>query len=101
MKIKDEHLEQLEKEVQHIFDSGVNEIRVYNMIQAFIEKRGKALFIDSVIPMLPKMKSNEFENYLKSSGYERIDDELLQKGTDYYCVNNVYRHFLNLIEFGN
>lgn len=57
--------------------------------------------IHSVVPMLPKMKSNEFESYLKNSGYERIDDELLQKGTDYYCINNVYRHFLNLIEFGN
>lgn len=61
----------------------------------------KALTIHSVVPMLPKMKSNEFESFIKSSGYERIDDELLQKGTDYYCVNNVYRHFLNLIEFGN
>ncbi len=45
MQIKPEHLEQLELEVQHIFDSGANEVRVYNMIQAFIEKRGKALFI--------------------------------------------------------
>ena len=57
--------------------------------------------LNGVIPMLPKMTSKEFQNYLKSSGYKRIDDELLQKGKDYYCVNNVYRHFLNLIEFGN
>ena len=68
----------------------------------FLEgERTKQLAIQGVVPMLPKMKSNEFEGYLKSSGYERIDDELLQKGKDYYCVNNVYRHFLNLIEFGN
>ena len=49
MQIRPEHLEQLELEVQHIFDSGANEIRVYEMIQAFIEKRGAALFIDSVV----------------------------------------------------
>ena len=49
MQIKPEHLEQLELEVQHIFDSGANEERVYNMIQAFIEKRGKALFIPIVV----------------------------------------------------
>ena len=49
MQIKPEHLEQLELEVQHIFDSGANEVRVYNMIQAFIEKRGKALFIPIVV----------------------------------------------------
>lgn len=49
MQIKPEHLEQLELEVQHIFDSGANEVRVYNMIQAFIEKRGKTLFIPIVV----------------------------------------------------
>ena len=49
MKIKPEHLEQLEKEVQHIFDSGANEIRVYEMIQTFIERRGKVLFIPDVL----------------------------------------------------
>lgn len=72
-----------------------------NFAEEYYEERTKSLTIHSVVPMLPKIKSNEFESYLKSSGYERIDDELLQKGTDYYCVNNVYRHFLNLIEFGN
>jgi len=48
MQIKPEHLEQLEKEVQHIFDSGANEVRVYNMVQTFIEKRGEALFLPIV-----------------------------------------------------
>ena len=48
MKIKPEHLEQLEKELQHIFDTGANEVRVYNMIQTFIERRGIALFIPIV-----------------------------------------------------
>ena len=49
MQIKPEHLEQLALEVQHIFDSGANEVRVYNMIQAFIENRGEALFLPIVI----------------------------------------------------
>ena len=49
MQIKPEHLEQLELEIQHIFDSGANEVRVYEMIQTFIERRGKALFIPDVV----------------------------------------------------
>ena len=69
--------------------------------ETWLEDNKQQLTLGGVIPMLPKITSNEFQNYLKRSGYERIDDELLQKGNDYYCVNNVYRHFLNLIEFGN
>ena len=53
MQIKSEHLEQLELEIQHIFDSGANEVRVYEMIQTFIERRGKALFIPDVGGSLP------------------------------------------------
>ncbi len=45
---------------------------------------------------VPKMTSNEFKDYIKTNGYERIDDDLLQKEKQYYCVNDVYRQFLNL-----
>ena len=72
MKIKPEHLEQLELEVQHIFDSGANEVRVYNMIQAFIEKRGKALFIPIVV-------NCKHENYTPYYGKE---GELMEKRCD-------------------
>jgi len=56
---------------------------------------------EQLMPMLPKITSDKFLDYLKNNRYERIDDELLQKGKHYYCVNNVYRHFLNIIEFSN
>jgi hypothetical protein len=35
--------EQLWIEIEHIFDSGANEMRVFNMVEAFIEKRYPAL----------------------------------------------------------
>ena len=57
MQIKSEHLEQLELEIQHIFDSGANEVRVYEMIQTFIERRGKALFIPNVVGNEVKFES--------------------------------------------
>lgn len=31
--------EQLRMEIQHIFDSGANEIRVFEMVKSFIESR--------------------------------------------------------------
>ena len=37
MEAKD--LKQLEMEIQHIFDSGANEIRILNMVKIFIEQR--------------------------------------------------------------
>ena len=36
---------QLWMEIEHIFDSGANELRVFNMVKAFIEKRYQALHI--------------------------------------------------------
>ena len=32
--------EQLRMEIQHIFDSGANEIRVFEMVKRFLESRG-------------------------------------------------------------
>ena len=38
----------LKNEIQHIFDSGANEIRILEMVKGFIEKRGQALYIHDV-----------------------------------------------------
>ena len=35
-------------EIEHIFDSGANELRVFNMVKGFIEKRYQALHITTV-----------------------------------------------------
>ena len=38
----------LKNEIQHIFDSGANEMRILEMVKSFIEKRGQALYIHDV-----------------------------------------------------
>lgn len=38
----------LKNEIQHIFYSGANEIRIFEMVKSFIEKRGQALYIHDV-----------------------------------------------------
>ena len=37
--VSEEHLKQLRDEIEHIFDSGANELRVYEMVKTFIERR--------------------------------------------------------------
>ena len=38
----------LKKEIQHIFDSGANGVRIFEMVKTFINKRGQALYIHDV-----------------------------------------------------
>lgn len=42
-----EDKKQLEIEIKHIFESGVNELRIYNMVVDFIEKRYESDVISS------------------------------------------------------
>ncbi len=37
--MEEEYQKQLIIEINHIFESGANELRVFNMVKAFIEKR--------------------------------------------------------------
>ncbi|MDY0389201.1 MAG: hypothetical protein RBT65_19195 [Methanolobus sp.] len=38
----------MKKEIQHIFDSGANEVRIFEMVKTFIKKHGQALDIHDV-----------------------------------------------------
>lgn len=38
MKIQDKELNQLQKEIDHILDSGANSIRLLNMFEAFVDR---------------------------------------------------------------
>ena len=52
--------EQLRMEIQHIFDSGANEIRVFEMIKSFIESRNgtNKLTIHDVVERVSRMKDD-------------------------------------------
>ena len=65
--------EQLRMEIQHIFDSGANEIRVFEMVKSFIESRNgiNKLPIHDVIGSfwsdnaITRLKAEYFEKGLK------------------------------------
>lgn len=46
MKITEQDEKQLWMEIKHIFESGANEVRVFNMVKSFIEKRYQALQLE-------------------------------------------------------
>jgi predicted Zn-ribbon and HTH transcriptional regulator len=48
-KMTEQDKKQLWMEIEHIFDSGANELRVFNMVKSFIEKRYQALHIAPVV----------------------------------------------------
>lgn len=56
--------EELILEIGHIFDSGANHQRVYEMVEMFIDKRyvGQSLHIDIVSNSFLKEKLHELEN---------------------------------------
>ena len=65
--------EQLRMEIQHIFDSGANEIRIFEMVKSFIESRNgiNKLPIHDVIGSfwsdnaITRLKAEYFEKGLK------------------------------------
>ena len=46
----------LKNEIQRIFDSGANEIRIFEMVKTFIGKRQRALNLHDVIKCVPYQK---------------------------------------------
>ena len=61
----------------------------------------KPLIIDSVIPMLPNIESTEFCDWMTDNGYTNEQHGTMQKGDERYCINNLFKHYQNLLEFGN
>tara|TARA_R110000796_G_scaffold70457_1_gene160267 strand:+ start:8063 stop:8368 length:306 start_codon:yes stop_codon:yes gene_type:complete len=60
-----------------------------------------ALIIDSVIPMLPNIESTEFCDWMTDNGYTDEQHGTMQKGDERYCINNLFKHYTNVLTFGN
>ena len=61
----DQEKTDLKIEIQHIFDSGANEIRIFNMVEALINKRNKAIdFTHCSIQLKGDKYTQAFNNYV-------------------------------------
>jgi len=69
---KDEK-EELELEIQHIFDSGANEIRIFEMVVNFIDSRQGTFHTQE--PIDPPLQLTKLEHFsgLAMVGFSRLD----------------------------
>ena len=92
MKIK---YEQLRKEIDHIFESGANEVRIYNLITSYLENnRVDSLKIKKAVNILEK--HNKWRR-----GDESIDMEnpiVLGKAIDLIIKEMKNRHIIDFSE---
>ena len=50
---------------------------------------------------LPNIESTEFRDWMTDNGYTDEQYGTIQKGDERYCINNLFKHYQNLLEFGN
>ena len=47
------------------------------------------------------IEDTEFCDWMTSSGYKDEQKGTMKKGNKRYCINNLFKHYQNLLEFGN
>ena len=50
---------------------------------------------------LPNIESTDFRDWMTDNGYTGEQYGTMQKGDKRYCINNLFKHYQNLLEFGN
>ena len=70
-------------EIQHIFDSGANEMRIFNMIEMFLDRRDKAINYTRCCCKLKDKESQAFEDWIDFEGYRDEYNDLLSNGFAY------------------
>lgn len=75
---------------------------VQNCIKMLNEFEDVALTIPVVVDMLPKKNSKDFKDWLIDGGYTKTrTKDVYMKGDSGFTTDVLYRHFCNVITFGN
>jgi len=61
----------------------------------------QALRTHGVVVELPKVNSKDFKDWLKSQGYKNKGFGIYQKENKDYCYKLLYKHYCNILKFGN
>ena len=75
----------LKMEIHHIFDSGANEMRIFNMIEMFLDRRDKAINYTHSCEELKDKEETAFDLWLKNFKHAERDLYWYNKDT-LYCV---------------
>ena len=75
MELSEKDIKDLKQEIQHIFDSGANEIRVFEMVKMFTERR----FVKSLLPVVSHRRELliAFANHIKEETDRGFDEEFM------------------------
>ena len=61
----------------------------------------KQFDIPVVVATLPNIESTDFQKWLSDNEYTNQNYGTLLKGNKRYCINNLLKHYKNVLEFGN
>ena len=85
----------LKMEIQHIFDSGANEMRIFNMIEMFLDRRDKAINYTHSCTELCDKEVLTFEEWL--SNFEKTEDNNYWLNKEVlYCKEAMLLHYNDL-----
>ena len=73
-----------------------------NIYRGFLNAINEALTIPVVVDMLPKKNSKDFKDWLIDGGYTKTrTKDVYMKGDSGFTTDVLYRHFCNVLTFGN
>jgi hypothetical protein len=67
----------LKMEIQHIFDSGANEMRIFNMIEMFLDRRDEAINYTHCCTELNTDEKEQHFNNGFAQGYNDATNDIL------------------------
>ena len=81
-------------------ETAIANMKILNLL---VDLRAEAeqLILSGVVDTLPNIKSKEFCDWMTDNGYTDEQYGIMQKGNKRYCINNLFKHYCNLLEFGN
>lgn len=90
---------ELGKELENT--NGFDALMIINDMEIEVDNYTKQLPIHGVVVELPSKNSKEFKDWLKSEGYKHKGFGIYQKENKDYCYKLLYKHYCNILEFGN
>lgn len=94
-------LEQLEEMQKNLFRKQCDLDIQKAFVKHFIKNKQSEHLLIPVVVELPSKNSKEFKDWLKNEGYKNKGFGIYQKENKDYCYTLLYKHYCNVMEFGN
>ena len=75
--------------------------RFWGTVLCVLEDYNKALTLPIVVVSLPSIESQEFIDWMTDNNFKPNTEGTSVKGNKLYFIDTIYKHYCNVIEFGN